>query len=158
MYPSPPIPVWDVTSAGTVISGDARPYLLVETNADGAAVRRFERNLPLARIPASECADSARALERRIDSLPVPITRPEVFGVPDDVKARRLPTDYPAYMAVFAAADGRVWVRRWPLAGRRDESVFDVFDGAARFLGTVIAPVRLAAGRHPVINRESLIV
>ena len=151
------IPVWEVTPAGTVISGDGRSYLLVETDATGRIVRRFERSVPLAQIPASERADSARALARRIDSLPVPITQPSVRGVPADVKAQRLPTTYPAYMAVFVADDGRVWVRRWPPPGRRGESFFDVFDPAGRHLGTVVLPVRLAAAHHPVIGTEVLV-
>ena len=153
--PFAPVPVWDATHAGTVISGAARSYQLVESDAAGRTIRRFERNQPLARIPPAERSDSARALARRIDSLPIPVA--QVFGVPEDVKAQRLPAVYPAYMAVFAAEDGRVWVRRWPTASRSVESLFDVFDANGRFLGTVTMPVRLAAEHHPVIGRDVLV-
>ncbi len=149
------IPVWDVTGEGTLISGDAKSYALTETDAAGTVIRRFERNQTPARIPAGERADSARALARRIDSLPIPIER--VSGASDDVKTQRLPATYPAYMAVFWAEDGRVWVRRWPTAPRSPESVFDVFDASARFLGTVAIPVHLAAGHHPVIRSDFLV-
>ena len=156
--PFAPIPVRDATPAGTVISGDARSYLLVETDAAGKIVRRFERSGQLVRIPAPERADSARALRRRIDSLPVPMTESRVRGIPEDVRSQTLPTTYPAYMAVFVAEDGRIWVRRWPPAGRRNESFFDVFDGAtAHLLGTVVLPVRLAAAHHPVIGPDVLV-
>ena len=155
--PFAPIPVWDVTHKGMVISGDARSYVLSETDVAGRTLRRFERSGALVRIPASERDDSARALRRRIDSLPVGINQPQVHGVPDDVKAQRLPATYPAYMAVFAADDDRVWVRRWAPPGRRAESFFDVFDPAGRFLGTVMLPVRLAAGHHPAIGRDVLV-
>jgi hypothetical protein len=153
--PFAPIPAWDVTAAGTVISGDGKTYILTETDASGKILRRFERSVPLAEIPRAERADSARALTRRIDSLPIPVA--QVHGVPDDVKAQRLPTTYPAYMAVFGADDGRVWVRRWPMAPRSSDSVFDVFDATGRFLRTVVLPVRLAAAHHPVIGPDVLV-
>jgi hypothetical protein len=153
--PFAPVPVWDMTMAGTVISGDAMTYVLVETDAAGRTLRRFERAVPLARIERDERADSARALQRRIDSLPVPL--PQLEGTSEAVKSQTLPTTYPAYLAVFAAEDGRVWVRRWPPAGRGGETFFDVFDANARFLGTVVLPVALAAGHHPVIRSDMLV-
>lgn len=153
--PFAPIPAWDVTVGGTVISGHGRAYVLTESDASGKVVRRFERSVPLAEIPRAERSDSARALARRIDSLPIPVA--QVHGVPDDVKSQRLPATYPAYMAVFGAEDGRVWVRRWPTAPRSTESIFDVFDASGRFLRTVVIPLRLAAAHHPVIGPDVLV-
>lgn len=153
--PFAPIPVWDVTMAGTVISGDATSYLLVETDAAGRSLRRFERAVPSTRIDRDERSDSAKALQRRIDSLPVPIAR--LDGVSDAVKSQSLPATYPAYTAVFAAEDGRVWVRRWAPAGRSSETFFDVFDAEAKFLGTGVLPVVLAAAQHPVIRPDIIV-
>ena len=153
--PFAPIPAWDVTAAGTVVSGDGRSYVLVETDAAGKVLRRFERPGAPARIPSAERSDSARALAARIDSLPIPVA--QLSGVPEDVRAQRIPVVYPAYMAVFAAEDGRVWVRRWPLVPRTSESIFDVFEPGGRMLATVSIPVRLAAGHHPVIGSDVLV-
>ena len=153
--PFAPLPVWDMTMAGTIISGDAQGYVLVETDAAGRTLRRFERTAAAMRIDRDERGDSARALQRRIDSLPVPIARVE--GTSEAVRTQTLPTTYPAYTAVFAAEDGRVWVRRWPPAGRGSETIFDVFDAASRFLGTVVLPVSLAAGHHPVIRSDMVV-
>jgi hypothetical protein len=153
--PFAPIPVWDFTAGGTIVSGDAQSYLLIESDAAGRTVRRFERSIPAARIDRDERGDSAKALQRRIDSLPVPIARVE--GTSEAVRTQTLPATYPLYSAVFAAEDGRVWVRRWPPAGRGAETFFDVFDATSRFLGTVVLPVSLAAGHHPVIRGDMLV-
>ena len=153
--PFAPLPVWDATPASTVISGDGIAYVLVETDASGRTLRRFERAVTPARIPSSERSDSARALKARIDTLPVPLAQLE--GVPEDVRAQRLPSVYPQYMAVFAAEDGTVWVRRWPPAGRGGETFLDVFDARGAFLTTVILPVALAAGHHPVLTGDAIV-
>ena len=58
---------------------------------------------------------------------------------------------------MFVAEDGRVWVRRWPPPGRRNETFFDVFDPSARFLGTVDLPVRLSGVHHPAIGTDALV-
>ena len=49
---------------------------------------------------------------------------------------------------MVAAADGRVWVRRWPPPGRASETFFDVFDADGSYRATVVLPVRLEMGRR----------
>jgi hypothetical protein len=152
--PFAPIPVWDVTPRGTIISGDAMSYTLVETDASGNVVRRIGRDGPLTRVPNGERADSARALRQRLDSIPVAITR--VRGMPTEVRDARLPTVYPAYLALFVASDDRIWVQRWPPANRGQETFFDVFDPDGGFRATVVLPVRLILPHHPAITPDAI--
>ena len=148
------IPVWDATPRGTVISGSGREYLLEETDPAGRVVRRFTRLVPADRIEARERRDSTIALRRRLDSVPVAIGRVE--GLPDDVAAVRLPDVYPAYQAVVAANDGSIWVRRWPVAGRK-VTIFDVFDASGRFTHVVVLPRVILNEPTPVILRGGVL-
>jgi hypothetical protein len=141
--PFTPVRQWASTPRGTIISGDARSYLLVETDAAGREVRRFTRPYQPVPIDASERRDSLRALSARLDSITVPLS--QVEGMSDDVRARRLPADYPAHREVAVSGDGVLWVRRWSDATTRARSVFDVFDAEARFLGTVVLAADLRA-------------
>ena len=117
MVPFAPVPVWDVTPRGTIVSGDAKGYLLTETDSWGTVIRRFQRDVPPTRIPGSARADSTRALRRRLDSIPVPVS--QMNGIPDDVRDLRLPATHPPYLGVFVAEDERVWVRRGRLRAAR---------------------------------------
>jgi hypothetical protein len=141
--PFTPVRQWASTPRGTIISGDAKSYLLVETDAAGREVRRFARPYQPVPIDASERRDSLRALSARLDSITVPLS--QVEGMSDDVRARRLPAEYPAYREVAVSGDGVLWVRRWSDATTRARSVFDVFDAEARFLGTVVLAADLRA-------------
>lgn len=98
MVPFHPVPVWAVTSRGTILSGPADRYELIETDSSGRAIRTFKRAVPAARIPPRVRGDSLRALRRRIDSLPVPLS--QVRGASEEVKAQRLPVTAPTPFAV----------------------------------------------------------
>lgn len=135
--PFAPLPVWDVTPEGTVISGDATSYELVETDREGKVIRRFSRSVPLHPIPARERRDSIAALRARLDSIPVGFDR--VKGMPEAVHRLEVPDHYPAYMAAYVSQDGDVWVRRWPVGGG-DRTIFDVFARTGEFRHTVVLP------------------
>lgn len=150
--PFHPLPAWDATSRGTVVSGDGASYVLAETALSGATLRRIERrNLPAARIPEAERRDSLEALQARVEALPVPLSRVE--GVHDDVRAGRVPENHPAFVAVHAGADGRVWVERWPPAGG---AAYDVFAPDGGYLGVVALPVRFAREPSPYFAGDAM--
>jgi hypothetical protein len=147
--PFAPLPAWDVTPAGTLVAGDARRFVLLELSPRGDTLRRIEWVKAPRAVPARELRDSAAALKRRLDSLPVPARR--MVGIPNEVRARRLPTRYPSYVRIHAADDGRLWVQEWPL-GRRDRLLFEVFDPSGTLLGTVVVPVALERDPAPVFT------
>ena len=148
------VPVWDVTSAGTIISGDGLSYDLAETSIDGVVVNRFQRNVSQQRIPSRERSDSLRALRARLDSIPVPLS--QVERMPEEVRRLDVPETYPAYMAVYVGADSTVWVRRWsPAATQR--SVFDVFSENGVYLQTVVLPRVLAIEPTPVLSLTTIV-
>ncbi|HEU4628404.1 MAG TPA: hypothetical protein VFS08_01625 [Gemmatimonadaceae bacterium] len=153
--PFAPEPVWTVTAGGTVVSGDARRYELVESDARGRVLRQFGRPVAPRPVVESERDDSLRALRARIDSAPVPLAR--LQGVPEEVRARRLPETYPAYVGVVAADDGSVWVRRWPPADGRARTLFDVFDAERRFRAVVELPIMLAPEPAPAIRGDVVV-
>jgi streptogramin lyase len=147
--PFAPLPVWEVTSRGTLITGDGRSYLLRETDRAGRELRVYRRTVPPERIPDRERRDSLAALRARLDSVPVPLDRVE--GMPPEVRSLRLPNVYPAYMAAYEGEDGRVWVRRWA-AGGSERSIFDVFEPDGRFRTVVVLPRAIAAYPTPVLS------
>lgn len=152
--PFAPLPVWDVTPAGTVISGDATSYELTETDAQGTVLARFTRDVPLDAIPADERRDSLAALRARLDSIPVGLDR--VKGMPDEVRSLRLPDRYPAYMAVYLGNDGDVWVRRWPVGGG-DRTIYDVFARSGEFRHTVVLPRAIHVEPTPVLSGTTIV-
>lgn len=152
--PFAPLPVWDVTLEGTMISGDGRSYALQETDREGVVIRTFGRPEQPAAIDRREREDSLRALRARIDSVPVPIE--QVQGMPDAVRQLQLPDVYPAYMAVYAAPDGTIWVRRWP-AGGHDVTIFDRFTREGSYTDTVLLPQAIALEPTPVLT-EGVVV
>jgi hypothetical protein len=155
VVPFHPVPVWAVTPAGTVISGAANKYELVETDSAGRVVRTISRAVPAVRIPAAERDDSIKALKRRIDSLPVPIER--VQFVAPEVREMRIPETYPFYTGVVAAPSGDLWVRRWLPAAASPRTVVDVLTAAGAYRHTVILPMNCA--REPgMVVRGSYVV
>jgi hypothetical protein len=125
------VPVWDVSNEGTVLSTDGDAYAIVETTVRGDTVREIRRGVRGEPIPADERQDSARALQARIDSLPVPIDRVEGLGA--GVREGRLPDRLPSIIALSVGAGGEIWVERWPETGGGTR-VYDVLDrtGALR--------------------------
>ena len=150
--PFAPLPVWDVTPRGTLITGDAHTYVIRETDAAGKMVREFRRTIAPEPIPAREWRDSVAALRARVDSIPGPSS--QVEGVPPDVRALRVPKTYPVFTAAYAAADGTVWVRRW--SARRDRTVFDVFQANGRFRTVVELPRWILPLPTPVLSLDGI--
>lgn len=148
--PFAPAPVYASTVRGTVVSGSAEGYELVETARAGQTLRKLARSATAERIPAAERAESARALKRRIDSLPVPLDK--VLGVPEAVRSQRLPEVYSVYIGVVSAPNGDVWVRRW--ARNPSVSVFDLFNANGRFARTVVIPRRCAPEPAPAVQGD----
>lgn len=146
--PFAPLPTWDITTRGTLLTGDGRSYVIRETDAAGREVRVYRRQVAAERIPAAERRDSAAALRARLDSVPVPLD--QVQGMPPDVRAGRVPEVFPPYMAAYGGADGRVWVRRWVPGSR--QSVFDVFDPDGRLRVVVVLPNEIAVRPTPVLS------
>ena len=152
--PFAPLPVWSVTGHGTIVSGEARTYELVETDAAGSIVTTFRRDVPLDAIPARQRQDSVDALRLRIDSVPVPLDRVE--GMPDEVKSLDVPTTYPAYMAVYVSLEDEVWVRRWPV-GAGDRTVFDVFGASGDYRRTLILPRFIQVEPTPFLSADRVV-
>lgn len=147
-------PVWDVTIAGNLISGDGKTYTLQETDSAGRVVRTLRRTVAMERIPSREIQESTAALEHRLDSIAAFLDR--VQGMPEEVRERRIPTTFPAYMAVYTPPDGSVWVRRWPVNGRR-ETIFDVFSATGVFSSTVVLPRVIALEPMPVLSLGTVV-
>ncbi len=138
--PFAPLPVWDISPRGTIISGSGEIYVLRETTATGQVVREYRGSSSANRIPARERADSLAALRERLDAVPTDLARVE--GMPDNVRRLQLPTAYPPYAAVYAAPDGLVWVRRWH-KGPTGGTVFDVFDATGKLARVVVLPMEI---------------
>jgi len=152
--PFHPQPVWAVTPRGTLISGPADRYELVETDVTGRKLRTWSRPGPGERIPAPERAESLRALRRRIDTLPVPFEVLE--DVSDEVKAQRLPETYPLYRGVgFVAESGELWVRRWSPPALRDSTVLDLFAEGGGYRRTLVLPMN-CRGEPALVVRKGV--
>jgi hypothetical protein len=151
--PFAPLPVWDVTPRGMLLLGSGQEYAIRETDAAGRELRVYRRTVTQTRIPERERRDSSAALRARLDSVPVPLDR--VQGMPPEVRAVKLPEFYPPYMAVHAAPDGRVWVRRWPVGGG-DVSTFDVFEADGRFSAVVMLPRMISGAVTPVLSLRGI--
>jgi len=148
--PFAPLPTWDMTTRGTLLTGDGHSYAIRETDASGRELRVYRRTVASVRIAAQERQDSAAALRARLDSVSATIPLDRIEGMPPDVRAGRLPETYPAFMAAYGGEDGRTWVRRWVPGGR--ETIFDVFDPDGRFRAVVVLPNALAILPTPVLS------
>ena len=137
------LPVWDVTPSGTILSSDAFSYTLIETDMHGDTmlVIRGPSSTPR-EIPATERADSARALRGRLDSLRVPVD--ELIGLGDGVREGRLPAALPPLIGIHVAADATIWVEQWPHEGQGQHRFYDVFEADGQFKERVVlrAPLR----------------
>lgn len=149
--PFAPVPVWDVTPRGTVVSGDGRTYVLRETDQTGWVLREFRRDVTPLPIPARLRDDSLAALGARLDSVPVPLS--QVSGITAEVIDRRLPEAFPAYMAVYATPEDQIWVRRWT-AEQGERSVFDVFNADGTLSHVVVLPRDIALFPTPVLTTD----
>lgn len=151
--PFAPLPHWDVTPRGTLLTSDGRSYLIRETDARGGLVREYRRAVAAERIPARERGDSLSAIRQRRDSVTVPWS--QVVGVPPEVRDLRLPETYPPIMAIYAGEDGRVWVRRWVAVGSQ-RSIFDVFEADGRFSRVVLLDRNISPVVMPALALDGI--
>jgi len=154
--PFAPLPAWDVTHAGTILSSDGARYELIETAQGGDTVRVIEGPAGgLVEIPGAERADSARALDARLDTLPVPID--DVLGLGEGVRERRLPTTLPPILGIHVAADRSIWVERWPAEGEGQSRFFDILDEDGRFRARVVLRAPLARDPAPFFGARYVV-
>jgi hypothetical protein len=149
--PFEPRPVWVVTPAGTVISGDGTAPQLRETDRTGAVVRTITIPGDQRAVPAREHAESLSALRRRIDSLAGPLT--EVKGTSAAVRAQRLPERYPSYTGLLLVGN-ELWVRRWARTGTTHVDRLRL-DGTP--IGALQLPVECANEPAPVVARDRIV-
>jgi hypothetical protein len=143
VVPFHPVPVWAVTNAGTILSGPADRYELMETDGEGRVLRTIRRDVPPVAIPERERAESLRALQRRIDSVPVPLS--QVWGASEEVKRKRIPATYPFYTGIHVTRSDEIWVRRWSPPSLQGVTVFDVLNPRGTYVRTVLLPVVCAS-------------
>lgn len=150
------VPTWDVSHAGTILSSDGLGAALVETGLAGDTLRIMRLDSAAPRlVPPRERADSLKALNARIDSLPVPLD--QVINLGKDVADRRLPEILPAVVAVHIAAGGLVWVERWPPEGAGDSRVYDVFEATGEHRASVTLRAPLVAEPLPFFGRRAVV-
>lgn len=147
------IPSWDVTPRGTVVTTSGLDYRIREVDSHGRILKELVRELPAERIDPAERADSLAALSRRLDTLRVPLGKVE--GMPDAVRRRELPATYPPIRALFAEADGTLWVRRW--SATRGTTRFEVFGPDWTLRRTIVLPAAILDRPTPVL-RERFVV
>ncbi len=152
--PFSPLPVWDITPRGTLLTGAGKTYVLEERDGQGHLVQTYQRALLPDHIPIREREESLAALQARLDSVPVPLERVE--GMPSSVRRRQLSSTFPAYMAVYGADDGTVWVRRWPV-GIPQRTIFDVFAPNGRLVTVVTLPRAIAIEPQPRLGLDRII-
>lgn len=146
-------PAWELTRRGTILGGDGRGGL-VETNRAGDTLRVIEVR-PSRGVTEAERTDSARSLQARVDSLPVPLDRVE--NVSPWVRRGELPDSVPAYLGVHTSETGEIWVRRWPPEGRPGHSLYHVYAPHGAFVRSVIIPVAVLVEPPPFIGRDRFV-
>lgn len=137
VVPFHPIPQWTVTARGTILSTAADTPVLLETDVRETAVKRIELAWLAMVIPPAERAESLKALGRRLDSVPVPLSR--VQGMSDEVRQRKLPTHYPGVRALQAIGN-ETWVMRWSPPAAHAVTNVDVLDEEGRPLRAILLP------------------
>lgn len=154
--PFAPVPSWEITHGGTLLSTDGRRDVLLETDLAGDTLRviRLEGAGPRA-VPPAERADSLAALEARIDSLPVPLE--EVVGLGEGVAGRELPDTLPAILSVHEVQGGELWIERWPPEGRGDARSYDVYHSGGDLLRRVVLRAPLIDEPPPYVRGGSVV-
>ena len=147
---------WDMTGRGTIIVGDGETYELREYDQDGRLLRTIAGpELEPRAVPRAERADSMRALEARIDSLPVPLD--DVFNVAPEIRRGEIPDSLPGFIGVHVGASDRIWVERWPLEGMGSSRYYDVLEYDGRYAGTVVVPAPLMSDPPPFFGDEIIV-
>lgn len=161
--PFSPVPVWDVTPDGMLVSSDGASAVLLETDVGGDTVRTIQVPHRLPRpVPAGELADSLAALEERIAEAENMIARfqgrlSEVVGLGQGVEERRLPDSLPAVIGVNVAQSGSIWIERWPPEGEHDSRYYDVLDPGGRLQRVVILRAPLVRDPAPWFGQRSVV-
>lgn len=154
--PFEPKPTWSLIPRSTVLGGDGDEYVLVETDGRGDTVRRMGTPGAGRRwVPEGERRDSLEALEARIDSLPVRLSK--VQGVSPADRDREMPRSLPAYTDVQVDGAGRAWVRRWPPTGGAGRTYFDVLGPEGACLGVVVLPEDVASRPPPFFGPDRIL-
>jgi len=156
MAPFVPRADWDMTGRGTIIVGDGKTYELREFDQDGRLLRTIAGPERERRpVPRAERADSMRAIEARIDSLPVPLD--DVMNVAPEILQGEIPDSLPAFTGVHVGASDRFWVGRWPAEGMGSSRYYDVLEYDGRYAGTVVVPVPLLADPPPFFGEDIIV-
>jgi hypothetical protein len=137
VVPFHPVPQWTITPAGTVLGGGADGPLLQETNERGVVVRKVSAGGVAVPIGKAERAESLAALNHRLDTLPVPLSR--VRGMSEEVRQRRLPITYPWFRALLAGGS-EAWLIRWSPPAQRGHTIIDVISLDGQVLRTLLLP------------------
>lgn len=156
MVPFGPRADWDMTERGTIITSDGETYEIQEFDQDGRLLRtitgpEMERRV----VPQAERADSIRALEARIDSLPVPLE--DVEHVAPEILRGEIPGSLPAVISIHMGAGNHIWVERWPPEGMGSSRYYDVLEYDGRYRGTVIVPAPLLADPPPFFGEDVIV-
>ncbi|MCY4399143.1 MAG: 6-bladed beta-propeller [Gemmatimonadetes bacterium] len=147
---------WDMTGRGTVIAGDGETYRLQEFDQDGRLLRTIDGPESERRaVPQAERADSMRALEARIDSLPVPLD--DVLHVAPEILRGEIPDSLPGFIALHMGASDRIWLERWPPEGKGSSRYYDVLEYDGRYSGTVVVPAPLLADPPPFFGDNVIV-
>ncbi len=147
---------WDMTGRGTIMVSDGEAYQLQEFDQDGQLLRTIDGpELERRAVPSAERADSMRALEARIDSLPVPLE--EVEHVAPEILRGEIPDSLPPLIAIHVGASDRIWVERWPLEGMASSRYYDVLEYDGRYAGTVVVPAPLLADPPPFFGEDIIV-
>ena len=136
--------------------GDGETYELREFDQDGQLLRTIAGpEMERRPVPRAERADSMRALEARIDSLPVPLD--DVLHVAPEIRRGELPDSLPALIAIHVGASDRIWVERWPPEGMDTSRYYDVLEYDGRYAGTVVVPAPLLADPPPFFGEDIIV-
>lgn len=160
--PFSPVPVWDVTPDGTLVSSDGASARLLETDLAGDTVRtiRLPDRSPR-RVPAGERADSLAALEARIGEAEELVARfqgrlGDVVGLGPGVEDRRLPDTRPVVIGLSVTPTGSIWVETWPPEGEQDTRYYDVLDPSGNLQRVVVLRAPLVRDPSPWFGERSV--
>ena len=147
---------WDMTGYGTIIAADGETYELREFDQDGQLLRTIAvPEMERRPVPRAERADSMRAIEARIDSLPFPLD--DVILVAPEIRRGELPDSLPALISIHVGASDRIWVERWPPEGMGSSRYYDVLEYDGRYAGTVVVPAPLLADPPPFFGEDIIV-
>ncbi len=148
------VPSWDITTQGHILTTVGNDYSVSEVAPTGDTIRTIRYVIRPRRSPQQEAQDSGKMFKARLDSIPVPIDR--MRGMSDLARRGEMPNVLPEILAIHAAADGSIWLRRWPRSGKK-ETIFDVYSADGKPLQTVLVPADLLMEPLPWISANVLV-